>query len=109
MSRLRSNWIEVHDKVAGVDLTLRNADEWQIYILPIFLSQIKRYKEIELESYKASDVKNLLDRLVVLKLNGGLGTSMGCEGPKSLISVRNDNTFLDMTVQQIEVNFAAVL
>lgn len=65
-------------------------------------AMIKRYKEIELESYKASDVKNLLDRLVVLKLNGGLGTSMGCEGPKSLISVRNDNTFLDMTVQQIE-------
>ena len=40
---------------------------------------------------------------MVLKLNGGLGTSMGCTGPKSLISVRSDNTFLDLTVQQIEV------
>ena len=40
---------------------------------------------------------------MVLKLNGGLGTSMGCKGPKSLISVSNDNTFLDLTVQQIEV------
>ena len=40
---------------------------------------------------------------MVLKLNGGLGTSMGCEGPKSLIYVRNDKTFLDLTVQQIEV------
>ena len=28
---------------------------------------------------------------------------MGCVGPKSLISVRNDATFLDLTVQQIEV------
>lgn len=28
---------------------------------------------------------------------------MGCKGPKSLISVRNENTFLDLTVQQIEV------
>ena len=65
--------------------------------------QIRKYKDIELESYKASDVKKLLDKLVVLKLNGGLGTSMGCKGPKSLISVRNDNTFLDLTVQQIEV------
>eukprot|EP00112_Aurelia_sp_Birch-Aquarium-sp1_P006719 Seg1735.5 transcript_id=Seg1735.5/GoldUCD/mRNA.D3Y31 product="UTP-glucose-1-phosphate uridylyltransferase" protein_id=Seg1735.5/GoldUCD/D3Y31 len=63
---------------------------------------IKRYKDIELESYKAQDIKALLDKLVVLKLNGGLGTSMGCTGPKSLISVRNDNTFLDLTVQQIE-------
>lgn len=65
-------------------------------------AMIKKYKDIELESYKASDVKNLLDKLVVLKLNGGLGTSMGCTGPKSLISVRSDNTFLDLTVQQIE-------
>ena len=50
-----------------------------------------------------SAAKALLDKLVVLKLNGGLGTSMGCVGPKSLISVRNDATFLDLNVQQIEV------
>lgn len=39
---------------------------------------------------------------MVIKLNGGLGTSMGCHGPKSVIPVRNDLTFLDLTVQQIE-------
>uniref|UniRef100_A0A8C4NM24 UTP--glucose-1-phosphate uridylyltransferase n=1 Tax=Eptatretus burgeri TaxID=7764 RepID=A0A8C4NM24_EPTBU len=48
------------------------------------------------------DVSDLLNQLVVVKLNGGLGTSMGCKGPKSLISVRSDNTFLDLTLQQIE-------
>uniref|UniRef100_A0A669BB34 UTP--glucose-1-phosphate uridylyltransferase n=1 Tax=Oreochromis niloticus TaxID=8128 RepID=A0A669BB34_ORENI len=48
------------------------------------------------------NVANSLNKLVVVKLNGGLGTSMGCKGPKSLISVRNENTFLDLTVQQIE-------
>lgn len=47
-------------------------------------------------------VKAMLDSLVVIKLNGGLGTSMGCSGPKSVIPVRNDLTFLDLTVQQIE-------
>jgi len=47
-------------------------------------------------------VKELLDKMVVIKLNGGLGTSMGCSGPKSVIPVRNDLTFLDLTVQQIE-------
>jgi len=47
-------------------------------------------------------IKSVLDKLVVCKLNGGLGTSMGCTGPKSLISVRNDMTFLDLAVQQIE-------
>uniref|UniRef100_A0A8C4FEI9 UTP--glucose-1-phosphate uridylyltransferase n=1 Tax=Dicentrarchus labrax TaxID=13489 RepID=A0A8C4FEI9_DICLA len=48
------------------------------------------------------NVADSLNKLVVVKLNGGLGTSMGCKGPKSLISVRNENTFLDLTVQQIE-------
>jgi UDP-N-acetylglucosamine pyrophosphorylase len=42
-------------------------------------------------------------RQVVLKLNGGLGTTMGCKGPKSAIEVRDGLTFLDMTVMQIEV------
>jgi len=46
----------------------------------------------------------MLNKLVVLKLNGGLGTSMGCKGPKSIISVRNELTFLDLTVQQIEAS-----
>uniref|UniRef100_A0A9J7X7R8 UTP--glucose-1-phosphate uridylyltransferase n=1 Tax=Cyprinus carpio carpio TaxID=630221 RepID=A0A9J7X7R8_CYPCA len=48
------------------------------------------------------NIADSLNKLVVVKLNGGLGTSMGCKGPKSLISVRNENTFLDLTVQQIE-------
>lgn len=29
-----------------------------------------------------AEIKTLLDKLVVLKLNGGLGTTMGCTGPK---------------------------
>lgn len=28
---------------------------------------------------------------------------MGCQGPKSVISVRSDLTFLDLTIQQLEV------
>ncbi|KHJ41003.1 hypothetical protein D918_08890 [Trichuris suis] len=47
-------------------------------------------------------VKSLLNKVVVVKLNGGLGTSMGCKGPKSLIAVRHDLTFLDLTIQQLE-------
>jgi len=49
-----------------------------------------------------ADFAKNLDKLAVLKLNGGLGTSMGCVGPKSAISVRNDLTFLDLCVRQIE-------
>jgi len=39
--------------------------------------------------------------LCVLKLNGGLGTSMGCQGPKSIIEVANGLSFLDITVRQL--------
>ncbi|KAF4516819.1 hypothetical protein B566_EDAN006213 [Ephemera danica] len=49
-----------------------------------------------------SMVHDMLGKMVVIKLNGGLGTSMGCQGPKSVIAVRSDLTFLDLTVQQIE-------
>ena len=43
-----------------------------------------------------------LQKLAVLKLNGGLGTTMGCTGPKSAIEVRDGMTFLDLTVRQLE-------
>lgn len=42
-----------------------------------------------------------LQRALVLKLNGGLGTSMGMDGPKSLLPVKDDLSFLDIIVRQI--------
>ena len=45
---------------------------------------------------------SILSKLAVIKLNGGLGTSMGCIGPKSAIEVREGHSFLDLSVQQIE-------
>ncbi|TMW42517.1 hypothetical protein DOY81_012403, partial [Sarcophaga bullata] len=36
-----------------------------------------------LKSPKNEQIRTMLDKLVVIKLNGGLGTSMGCHGPKS--------------------------
>jgi len=35
-------------------------------------------------------------------LNGGLGTSMGCVGPKSIIEVKQNQTFLDLIIKQIQ-------
>jgi UTP--glucose-1-phosphate uridylyltransferase len=43
-----------------------------------------------------------LSKLAVLKVNGGLGTSMGMTGAKSALEVKDDMTFLDLTVRQIE-------
>ncbi|MEM9174529.1 MAG: UTP--glucose-1-phosphate uridylyltransferase [Myxococcota bacterium] len=45
--------------------------------------------------------REALGRAVVIKLNGGLGTSMGLAGPKSLLPVRDDATFLDLIARQI--------
>jgi UTP--glucose-1-phosphate uridylyltransferase len=42
-----------------------------------------------------------LARTVVIKLNGGLGTSMGLYTAKSLIPVKNGLSFLDITALQI--------
>src|SRR4051794_10236752 len=43
----------------------------------------------------------VLDRAVVIKLNGGLGTSMGLSAPKSLIEVKPGVSFLDAIVGQV--------
>jgi UTP--glucose-1-phosphate uridylyltransferase len=43
----------------------------------------------------------LLDSAVVIKLNGGLGTSMGMTKAKSLLEVKDGKTFLDLIAEQI--------
>lgn len=41
-----------------------------------------------------------VERTIIIKLNGGLGTGMGLVGPKSLLKVKNDLTFLDIIARQ---------
>jgi UTP--glucose-1-phosphate uridylyltransferase len=48
-----------------------------------------------------ADAREVLDGAVVIKLNGGLGTSMGMTGPKSLVEVKDGLTFLDIIVRQV--------
>src|SRR3954468_23268540 len=45
--------------------------------------------------------RQALDRAIVLRLNGGLGTSMGLERPKSLIVVKEGLSFLDVIARQV--------
>jgi UTP--glucose-1-phosphate uridylyltransferase len=44
-----------------------------------------------------------LDRAVVVRLNGGLGTSMGMTGAKSRLEVKDGLTFLDIIARQVLV------
>src|SRR4051812_30756837 len=43
----------------------------------------------------------LLRATVVIKLNGGLGTSMGMNGPKALLEAKPGATFLDLIARQV--------
>lgn len=45
--------------------------------------------------------KEMLAHTVMIKLNGGLGTTMGLEGPKSLLPIKHDHSFLDIVVRQV--------
>nr|AAW27621.1 SJCHGC01041 protein [Schistosoma japonicum] len=82
----------LHDKTEKFD--------WNV-MEPIPPEKIKTYNALCVAT-DSEVIRQQLNKLVVVKLNGGLGTTMGCTGPKSLISVRNNLTFLDLTVQQIE-------
>jgi len=41
-----------------------------------------------------------LDQVAVIKLNGGLATTMGLRGPKSLMEARDGRSFLELIVEQ---------
>lgn len=54
--------------------------------------------EVELDP---EDARRAIDRTVIIKLNGGLGTSMGLDRAKSLLPVRDGATFLDLIAGQV--------
>lgn len=56
-----------------------------------------------LESVEVSDAEAsaALAKTVIIKLNGGLGTSMGMDKAKSLLPVRDGKSFLDIIVEQV--------
>ena len=51
--------------------------------------------------YDEAAGRDALDVTVMIKLNGGLGTSMGMERAKSLLPVRGELTFLDIIAKQV--------
>jgi UTP--glucose-1-phosphate uridylyltransferase len=63
-------------------------------------SNLREYSSLPNPDHSETAIQ--LSKLVVGKLNGGLGTSMGCVGPKSLVEVRDNKTFLELILEQIE-------
>jgi len=56
---------------------------------------------VHTDSISTAPNSALLSETVVLKLNGGLGTGMGLDKAKSLLEVKNGDTFLDLTAKQV--------
>jgi UDP-N-acetylglucosamine pyrophosphorylase len=56
---------------------------------------------VQSETFTGAPDTSLLSKTVVLKLNGGLGTGMGLDKAKSLLKVKDNDTFLDLTAKQI--------
>ena len=57
-----------------------------------------RLEDVKIDPAHAKEV---FDQLVIINLNGGLGTSMGLDRAKSLLPVREGKTFLDIIVEQV--------
>ena len=58
------------------------------------------YAKLE-ELPEPTDLKSDIQQLVMIKLNGGLGTSMGLSKAKSLISVKENKNFIGIIKDQI--------
>ncbi|MFY9263765.1 MAG: UTP--glucose-1-phosphate uridylyltransferase [Actinomycetaceae bacterium] len=62
------------------------------------LADCPRYEDIDVT---VAQQRAALDQTVVVKLNGGLATSMGMDHAKSLLTVADGKSFLDIIVEQI--------
>ncbi|WP_420112144.1 UTP--glucose-1-phosphate uridylyltransferase, partial [Pseudactinotalea sp.] len=62
------------------------------------LLEVPQLSDVEIADEAAAAA---LDATVIIKLNGGLGTSMGMDKAKSLLPVRDGKSFLDLIVQQV--------
>ncbi len=68
-------------------------------IQPVDLQDIKDFDQ--LEKYAAAG-QRALQHCVRIVLNGGLGTTMGLTGPKSLIEAKNGKNFLEIILKQAD-------
>src|SRR5215472_13088911 len=90
-------------ELAALRRRLRQLGEQQAGLLPgKILEPVPDLPRLdELPEPSPGQARDVLDRLVIVKLNGGLGTSMGLSGPKSLLEVKPGTSFLDVLARQV--------
>ncbi|MDO5661529.1 MAG: UTP--glucose-1-phosphate uridylyltransferase [Brachybacterium sp.] len=62
------------------------------------LTDVAALDDVVIDPFAAKDA---FDKLVIINLNGGLGTSMGMDSAKSLLPVREGKSFLQIIVEQV--------
>ena len=62
------------------------------------LTDPDRLEDVDVDD---DDAREALSKTVIIKLNGGLGTSMGMDRAKSLLPVRDGQSFLDLIAGQV--------
>ncbi|HEX8103978.1 MAG TPA: UTP--glucose-1-phosphate uridylyltransferase [Solirubrobacteraceae bacterium] len=65
-------------------------------------SEIEPLRDVaDFDALEGQAGSQLIDEAVVIKVNGGLGTSMGMTRAKSLLEVKDGLSFLDVTARQV--------
>lgn len=65
------------------------------------IAPLDRVPELDDVECTEEEAREALTRTAIVKLNGGLGTSMGMTGPKSALVVHDGLSFLDLTARQV--------
>ena len=102
---------KIAEKMQKAGLPARVIDDFLFYRQEASLPKSGYVSEAEIEPLQQHDLaeygrlpqkkKRCQAKAAVIKLNGGLGTSMGLTRAKSLINVKNGLNFLDIIVGQI--------
>lgn len=103
-----SQFVKIMQEAGLDDLTIQSFSTYYYQILegasgklseaeiePPDKDKIVRYEHLSAEPFPP------LEKLVVIKLNGGLGTSMGLKKAKTLLKVKGELNFLDIIARQI--------
>jgi len=87
--RLISLFLKYYEKLKNGSRGIINEKD----ILPVEYGSVEKFSEIEKSTTP-------LAKTAVIKLNGGLGTSMGMDFPKSFVEVRDKKRFIDIAAEQ---------
>ncbi|MCL2845084.1 MAG: UTP--glucose-1-phosphate uridylyltransferase [Chitinivibrionia bacterium] len=86
--RIIGLFLRYYEKLSSGDRGIIRESE----ILPVEYGSVEKFCDIP----KVADTQN---KTAVIKLNGGLGTSMGMDFPKSFVEVREGKRFIDLAAE----------